>query len=56
MNRPKRRISKEVSRINREEQIKSGVKLTTKVIPSKRKYSRKSKESRNNDLSIFEQE
>lgn len=53
---PKKRISKEVSRINREEQIKSGAKLTTRVVPSKRKYSRKQRTGGNNDLSNFGQE
>lgn len=36
-------IHKQVKRINREQQLKSGVKLTTKVIPDKTKYTRKGK-------------
>lgn len=36
-------IHKEIRKIKREEQLKSGAKLTTRVIPDKTKYSRKKK-------------
>jgi hypothetical protein len=44
LNEAKRDIDKEVSKINREERLKSGAKLGTKVIPDKKKqYKRKKK-------------
>lgn len=36
-------LHKEVRKLNREEQLKSGAKLITKVIPDKTKYTRKKK-------------
>ncbi|MGE5383844.1 MAG: hypothetical protein ACM3PX_10495 [Omnitrophica WOR_2 bacterium] len=35
------KIHKEVRRLKREEQLKSGAKLTTRTIPDKSKYKRK---------------
>lgn len=36
-------VHKEVRKLNREEQLKSGAKLITKVVPDKTKYTRKKK-------------
>lgn len=36
-------INKQIKKLKREEQLKSGVKLTSKVIPDKKKYVRKKK-------------
>jgi hypothetical protein len=50
LNEAKRDIDKEVSKINREERLKSGAKLGTKVIPDKKKqYKRKKKVDPNED-------
>ncbi len=39
----KLQIDKEIRKLKREEQLKSGINLTTKVIPDKKKYIRKKK-------------
>jgi len=44
-------VHKEVRKLNREEQLKSGAKLITKVVPDKTKYTRK-KKSENLDEEI----
>ena len=44
-------IHKEIRKINREDQLRSGAKLTTNVIPDKTRYSRK-KKSENLDEEI----
>lgn len=36
-------INKQIKKLKREEQLKSGVKLVTKVVPDKSKYTRKKK-------------
>lgn len=39
----KLQIDKVIKKKNREEQLETGVKLTTKVIPDKKKYNRRRK-------------
>lgn len=39
----KLQIDKEIRKHKRNEQLKSGIKLTTKVIPDKKKYTRRKK-------------
>ncbi|GEM_PF-6076789 len=45
----KLQIDKEIRKLKREEQLKAGVKLTTRIIPDKKKYVRRKKIQEDSD-------